>query len=93
LTALPLLKGRPNPFNPATTSSFDLARPEHLRLVISDVRRARVRTLVDENRPAGPHAVRWDGRDDAGASVASGIYFMRMQAGSYTEARKLVLLK
>jgi hypothetical protein len=84
---------RPNPFNPATTISFDLARPEHVCLMISDVRGARVRTLVDENRPAGSQAVRWDGRDDGGASVASGLYFMRMQAGSYTDVRKLVLLK
>jgi hypothetical protein len=84
---------RPNPFNPETTIAFDLETAERVQLVIADVRGARVRVLVDEGRPAGSHRVRWDGRDDGGENVASGVYFMRMQAGAFSSVRKLVLLK
>jgi hypothetical protein len=84
---------RPNPFNPETTVSFDLVREERVRLVIANVAGARVRVLVDEDRPAGTHQVRWDGRDESGREVASGIYFVRMQAGAYSSTRKLTLLK
>jgi hypothetical protein len=84
---------RPNPFNPETSIAFDLAASARVRLVITDVHGARVRTVLDENRPAGAHTVRWNGRNDAGNAVASGIYFVRMQAGAYSSVRKLVLLK
>jgi len=53
-----------------------------------------VRTLVDERRPAGSYTdVRWDGTNDVNQPVASGVYWYRLVAGSYTEARKMVLLK
>jgi hypothetical protein len=84
---------RPNPFNPETTVLYELARAETVRLSILDVRGALVRTLLEEPRPAGSHRARWDGRDDRGGSVASGVYFVRMSAGSYTSVRKIVLLK
>jgi hypothetical protein len=84
---------RPNPFNPETSIAFDLAASARVRLVITDVHGARVRTVLDENRPTGTHTLRWNGRDDAGNAVASGIYFVRMQAGAYSSVRKLVLLK
>ena len=61
--------------------------------MISGVSGARVRTLLDDVRPAGTNLVRWDGRDDGGNRAASGVYFVRMEAGAYTSVQKLLLLK
>jgi flagellar hook assembly protein FlgD len=52
-----------------------------------------VRTLVDEHRAAGRYQVQWNGLDDGGRAVSSGVYFYRMQAGSFHETRKMILLK
>lgn len=83
----------PNPFNPQTTVAFDLARTDHARVVIYDVQGRAVRTLVDEELPAGRHTVAWQGRDDQGRGVASGVYFARLQADSGHGLVKLVLVK
>jgi len=83
----------PNPFNPTTTIRFSLATPEHVTLNIYDVAGRRVRTLVNTSQSAGPHAVTWNGINDRGATVSSGIYFYRLQAGSFAETHKMVLLK
>jgi hypothetical protein len=84
---------RPNPFNPVTTIAYDLAHAGESRLVVYDVSGARVRELVDTKQPAGRYAVSWDGRDDAGRSVASGVYFYRLTSGAFSQTRKMVLLK
>ncbi len=85
---------RPNPFQPSTTIQYALAKPVHVRMVIYDVAGRVVRTLVNEDRPAGYQSVIWNGRDDRGASVPSGIYFCRFRAsGSASEARKLIRLE
>jgi hypothetical protein len=83
----------PNPFNPQTTVDFSLAASANVRIAVYDVRGSLVRILVDETMPAGTHQARWNGVDEAGRSAASGIYFVRMVAGSYTEVRKIVMLK
>jgi hypothetical protein len=83
----------PNPFNPRTTIAFSLARRGVVSLAVYDVAGRRVRTLVDGSRDAGPHTVAWDGRNDAGVSVASGVYFCKLVAGEFSDTRKLVLLK
>jgi predicted outer membrane repeat protein len=83
----------PNPFNPVTTIRFDLARPGPVTLVIYDVRGRRVRTLVDAFLPASHHARIWDGTNDRGEQIATGVYFARLQAGSVVETRKMVLVK
>jgi hypothetical protein len=83
----------PNPFNPRTRIEFDLATEQPVRLEIFDIRGARVRTLVNAVLPAARHTAVWDGRDDAGGSAASGIYFARLVAGDFRDVRKLVLLK
>ena len=62
-------------------------------VAIYDVKGALVRTFVDETMTAGDHSARWDGMDRAGRTAASGIYFVRMVAGSYNEVRKIVMLK
>ncbi len=84
----------PNPFNPATTITYDVpAAGGHVNIAIFDVAGRRVRTLVDEQRPAGVFSVQWNGDDDRGQRVASGVYFYRMRAGSFVETKKMVLLK
>lgn len=83
----------PNPFNPSTTIAFSLASRERVALVIYDAQGTRVRNLVDEVRNSGEHRIGWDGRSDDGTAVASGVYFCRMQAGSFSESRRLVLLR
>jgi flagellar hook assembly protein FlgD len=52
-----------------------------------------VRELVNKGQPAGRYQVTWDGRDDAGGSVASGVYFYRLTSGAFSQTRKMVLLK
>ncbi len=88
-----LEQNRPNPFNPTTMLSFTLPVRAEVRLIVYDAGGRVVRTLVYESRDAGVHNVTWDGRDDAGASVASGVYFSRFHAGKFTQTRKMVLLK
>ena len=83
----------PNPFNPETTIRY--AIPEAGRVVVSiyNTLGQRVRTLVDEQQPAGAYRATWDGRDANGAQLASGIYLYKMTTGSFTASRKLMLLK
>ncbi len=83
----------PNPFNPQTTVVYALTGSERVRIAIYDVRGDLVRLLVDETKPAGEYQAVWTGSDDAGRAVTSGIYFVRMIAGSHSETRKIVMLK
>ena len=88
-----LAQNYPNPFNPETTIRYDLAKAGKVRLIVYALNGQAVRTLVDEKRPAGRYSVAWDGRDDAGRAVASGVYLCRMAAGDYRMVRKLVLVR
>ena len=94
-TPLPdaLYANYPNPFNPTTTIRFDLQRRGSVSLAVYDIRGTLVRTLVDDERGAGIHEATWDGRDARGRSVASGIYFYRLEAGDFVRTRKMVLVK
>jgi hypothetical protein len=83
----------PNPFNPRTTIRYTLDREDLARLVIYDVAGRRVRTLVDAVQPAGERAVVWDGRDESGQQLSSGIYVYQLATSTYAEARKVVLAK
>jgi hypothetical protein len=85
--------GRPNPFSSTTTLRFTLRRPGRVSLRVFDVAGRLVRTLVDDARPAGAAEARWDGRDDAGASVGSGIYLVRLRAGELDESRAVLRLR
>jgi hypothetical protein len=82
---------RPNPFKPNTTVHFSLANTERVSISVYDVSGALVRQLVDETMPSGSHQASWDGKSERGRGVASGIYFVRMRAGSYSEGRKVTL--
>ncbi len=88
-----LAQNYPNPFNPQTTISFSIAQRANVRLAVYDVNGALVRTLASETRAAGAYQITWDGRDDSGNQVASGVYFYRLATGSFTQTKKMVLLK
>ena len=83
----------PNPFNPSTSARFTLASSQRVALDVYDVRGARVRALVSSFLPAGSHRVAWDGRDDAGRSAASGVYFIRFVTTDRRQTMKVMLLK
>jgi hypothetical protein len=88
-----LLRNYPNPFNPATTVEFTLDRDAMASLRVYDVSGRLVRTLLDSYLAAGRRSVTWDGRDDAGHGVASGAYFLRLEAGGRFLSRTVNLLK
>ncbi|KPK67201.1 hypothetical protein AMJ82_11085, partial [candidate division TA06 bacterium SM23_40] len=88
-----LSQNHPNPFGSSTTISYSLAAAAQVRLAVYDIRGARVRGLVSGTAPAGSHQVAWDGRDERGREVGSGIYFCRLEAGERSETRRMVLLR
>ena len=92
-TSYQLSQNYPNPFNPETTIRYQLPERSPVSLVVYNLLGQRVRTLVEETKEAGFHQVRWDGRDEWGRTVASGIYFYHMRAGPYSEGKKMTLLK
>jgi len=88
-----LVQNYPNPFNPQTTIAFSLSARGRISLAIYDVSGRIVRTLANETRAAGAYELTWDGRDDRGQAVASGVYFYRLVAPEFTQTKKMVLLK
>ena len=82
----------PNPFNPGTVISYELPSDSPVQLEIYNSLGQRVRTVVDTWQEAGYHGLIWEGTDDNGRGLASGVYFYRLQAGSFTESRKMVLV-
>jgi len=83
----------PNPFNPQTTIEYDLPEQSPLSLEVYDVRGRLVRTLLDTEQSAGYYEIVWQGRDDAGRQLGSGVYFYRLVTPSYQKSYKLLLLK
>ncbi|RMG28996.1 MAG: T9SS C-terminal target domain-containing protein [Methanobacteriota archaeon] len=84
----------PNPFNPTTTISFALPHASRITLQVFDITGRKIRTLMNGQLPAGTHQVVWDGRDDAGQLVGSGVYLYQLQTGEgFTQVKRMVLLK
>ncbi len=83
----------PNPFNPATRIRFDLPEPQEMSLKVYNIRGQLVRDLADADFPAGRHAVIWDGSNDTGTGVASGLYLLRLESEKYHAVRRMTLLK
>jgi len=83
----------PNPFNPETRIRFELAEPVGVKLVIYDLLGRKVRLLTSGTLDAGQHIVNWDGRNDAGAPVSSGVYIYRIKAGDFLDQRKMILVR
>jgi hypothetical protein len=83
----------PNPFNPSTTIEYRLPEAGDVQLVIYNLLGQEVRTLVRESMDAGFHSVVWDGTDEFGKQVASGIYIYRMSVADFTQVQRMMLLK
>jgi hypothetical protein len=83
----------PNPFNPETNINFNLKKAEKVTLDIFNVKGQKVATLVNDELSAGSHSVLWKGTDADNHNVASGIYFYKLHAGTYTATKKMILMK
>lgn len=87
------LKAQPNPFNPQTTISYSTLDPGIVSLRLYDVTGRCVRTLVERWTASGEHMAAWDGKDDRGQAMASGVYFVRLRSSGRVETQRVVLLK
>jgi hypothetical protein len=88
-----LSQNYPNPFNPTTNIRFNLPKSGHVSLDIYNIIGRRVTTLADEYLCAGHKLVTWDGKDDSGKEVSSGVYFYKITAGDYSETKKMIFMK
>jgi immune inhibitor A len=88
-----LAQNYPNPFNPTTNIQFDLSKAAEVSLDVYNLLGQHVSTLFEGKAPAGTSVVAWDGKDDSGTKVASGVYCYRLTASNNTASRKMILLK
>jgi hypothetical protein len=101
ISSFRLNQNHPNPFNLSTSITYDLPTSSRVKLTIYDLSGRRVKTLADESQPTGSKIIDWDGTNDKGSTVASGIYFYRLEVISVTddnvariaETKKMLLLK
>jgi len=83
----------PNPFNPTTTIRYQLAKSSQVQITIYNINGQIVRKVVNEEQNAGSHSVEWNGINETGNKVASGIYFVRMKTGDFNKVRKMTLIR
>ena len=83
----------PNPFNPSTTIAFSTITTREVELSLYNLKGQKVRNLFQGKLNSGEHKLIWDGKDNNGRTVSSGIYFAKIQAGSSTQIRKMLLMK
>ncbi len=83
----------PNPFNPSTSIKFSLAAAGRTHVAVYDIAGRKLAVLVDGHLEAGPQELIWEGRDQEGHPMSSGVYFCRLEARGFSDARKLVLLQ
>ena len=88
-----LSQNYPNPFNAVTVISFALPKTGHVKLEVYNILGQKVKDLVDEVVTAGYKRVVWDGKDNSGKAVASGVYLYQLKADGFTEAKRMILLK
>jgi len=97
LAALPqvyeLQQNYPNPFNPSTVIYYTLPTATDVNLVVYNTLGQKVKTLVSTAQTAGEHSVEWDGTDDNGNAVSSGVYFYKLTSPDYSATRKMMLIK
>jgi len=88
-----LAQNYPNPFNPTTTIKYSLARRADVEITVYNLLGQRVRTLVDEQKGMGHHSIIWNGDNDNGEEVSTGIYFYRIKTDDFISSKKMLLLK
>jgi len=92
-TTFSLAQNYPNPFNPSTTIEYTLPIATHIKIEIFDVLGKKVANLVDLDQKAGLHSIIWNGRDEHGNSVGSGVYFYKVSTPEYAQIMKMILIK
>jgi flagellar hook assembly protein FlgD len=92
-TKYALHQNYPNPFNPSTTIKYDLKAKTDVKLTIYNVLGQKVRTLVNMNQSAGFKNIVWDGLNDVGEQVSTGVYIYRIEADNFVKSRKMVFMK
>ncbi|MCK4404108.1 MAG: T9SS type A sorting domain-containing protein [candidate division Zixibacteria bacterium] len=88
-----LRQNYPNPFNPTTIIEYALPKVSQVKIRIYNILGQKVRNLVDEPQEPGYKTIHWDGKDDGGNEVSSGVYFYRIEAGDFVKCKKMTLLK
>lgn len=88
-----LLQNYPNPFNPTTTIVYELPKAGIVDVKVYDINGRLVRSVLEEHQEMGVHQILWDSKNDAGASVASGVYFYQIRFNQSVLSRKMLLLK
>jgi hypothetical protein len=94
-SAYALSQNYPNPFNPETTISYALPEVTYIRLIIYDLSGRVIRTLIQDYKQPGHHTVVWDGRDEEGRAVASGVYLYRLDTigRGFVETKRMLLIR
>jgi len=92
-TITTLKNNYPNPFNPSTTIAFDIAKDGHVSIEIYNIKGQRVKSLVNDSFRVGRYSVVWNGDDNNGRNVGSGVYFYRMTTSEYRSVKKMLLMK
>jgi hypothetical protein len=92
-TDFSLSQNYPNPFNPTTNFQFTLPKSSHVKIEVFNIVGQKVATVVDGDMKPGEYTADWNGKDESGKTVSSGIYFYRMQAGDFSNMKKMVLIK
>ncbi len=88
-----LMQNYPNPFNPSTIIEYNLPKAENVKVIVYDILGREVASLVDAYQNAGEYKIQWNGRNDFGSTVASGIYLYSFEAGSFKSVKKMIFLK
>jgi hypothetical protein len=88
-----LTNNYPNPFNPSTNLQFAVPKQGNITLAVYNVLGQRVRTLADGVYAPGQYTITWDGKDESGRTLASGIYFARLETGSIALVKKMLMMK
>ena len=92
-TSFDLQQNYPNPFNPITHFKYNLPKTSQVKVTVYNMMGRKVATLVDKKQSAGTFQVTWDGTDVRGRRVSSGVYFYKLEAGSFNMTRKMLLMK
>jgi predicted phosphodiesterase len=88
-----LYQNYPNPFNPSTLIRFDLPKSDFVMLKVYDINGREIRTLLKDHRAGGNHEISFNGQNSSGQELTSGVYFYRLQTGSYSETKKMILIQ
>lgn len=93
INSFKLLSNHPNPFNPTTTISYEIAQAGDVEIVIFDVMGKRIKTLISETQVAGSYQIQWTGESEQGVKVAGGMYFYQLSFNGDARTKKMLLIK